>query len=624
MSDWTAVDQVAKDDQGKFMALVGGQWVPAAGGAKSEDGKYMAFGMTAAAPSAPAVPAEPTMTSVLSNAAYKGAAAVPDTLLNAPNRVMNIGRAAFGSAATALGRPDLAPDLKPDPDLARRALEAIGLINPSVQPQGAVQKTADVLTQGAVGGALTGGASVARTVAGAGMGALSSGMAAGAKEATGSDAIGAAAGLLVPAAVAKVAARPNLSPNVRMLADEGVQMTPGQIKGGTLRRIEDAATSVPILGDAIKGAQRRGIESFDAAAINRALKPIGDELPAGLTGNKAIEYAHGKLSDAYDGLLPKLRGDLDATQPVTTGAGPNTPAPTFRQELESLRTAAKDLPPEQRSQLNDVIDKEVIGQFTNGGVASGETLKNIESLLGTLAKKKANSDNYHENTLGLAFQEIQAAMRRMVNSTNPAHEGELAKVNEGYANFKRVQGAASKVNATDGVFSPAQLNQAVRAGDRSKDKARFSEGNALMQDLSNAGKSTLSPTVPDSGTGLRAALLYSLAHPLKAVGLAIPAAAATLPYTGMGQRAIQDLLTTESPNLAAAAQRAVVPLSGTANQGLGLAFPQDQQPQQKKAELPAPAKKGYRVKVLSHDKDGRVAELMILPHDGEEATGTLQ
>lgn len=45
MSDWTQVDQVAKDDAGNYMALTGGKWVPASGGAKSEDGKYMAYGL---------------------------------------------------------------------------------------------------------------------------------------------------------------------------------------------------------------------------------------------------------------------------------------------------------------------------------------------------------------------------------------------------------------------------------------------------------------------------------------------------------------------------------------------------------------------------------------------------
>jgi hypothetical protein len=42
--------------------------------------------------------------------------------------------------------------------------------------------------------------------------------------------------------------------------------------------------------------------------------------------------------------------------------------------------------------------------------------------------------------------------------------------------------------------------------DKSKDKSAFARGNALMQDLGDAGKSVLGNKVPDSGTAQR--LLY--------------------------------------------------------------------------------------------------------------------
>jgi hypothetical protein len=75
-------------------------------------------------------------------------------------------------------------------------MESAGLINPNIQPQGMVQKGIDFATQGAVGGALTGGASLPRAIAGAALGA-GSGVAAGAtQEATGNPALAATAGML--------------------------------------------------------------------------------------------------------------------------------------------------------------------------------------------------------------------------------------------------------------------------------------------------------------------------------------------------------------------------------------------------------------------------------------------
>lgn len=568
-------------------------------------------------------------TAILKNALYKGAAAIPDTLLNAPNNLMNLGKAAYG---VATGQGGDAPEPTPNPDYARRGLEAVGLIDPKVAPRGIVQKAIDYGAQGAVGGALTGGASVARSAIGAGMGALSGEAAGATHELTGNPALTASAGLLAPAAAAKVAGGGvRLSPQAQLLADEGVTLTPGQIKGGAVQRAEDAATSLPVLGDAIKSAQRKGIESFDAAALNRALEPIGAKLPGHLKGNQAVEYTYGKLGDAYDSLLPNLKGDLYATgapkvalqiggnvyearqgevthgqilnrlvrEEPTVIAPPNKPNATIedgwthagkfltreetqkrfgyddtqtpagqaaassrlslKQEIENIRQMGQNLPEPQRGQLGRILDREIIDRFTAQGKASGETLKEIESKLGGIAKRAGKSDDYDVRTMGDAVQEAQNAMRRMVENVNPAYQGELAKINQGYANFKKVQNAASKVGAQEGVFTPAQLHAAVRAGDPSKDKARFSEGNALMQDLSTAGKSTLSQTVPDSGTPMRGALMYSLAHPLRAAGLGVPIAAASLPY--MFPRLTQRLMTNHRPSLAEVASRSSGPVT---------------------------------------------------------------
>lgn len=501
-------------------------------------------------------------TDVLKNSLYKGAAGVADTLLNAPNNLMNLGKAAYGVTAGLGGD---APEPTPNPDLARRGLEAAGLIDPKVVPRGFVQKAIDYGGQGAVGGALTGGASVARTAVGAGMGAISGEAAGATHELTGNPALTAAAGLLAPAAAAKVAGGGvKLSPQAQLLADEGVTLTPGQIKGGAVKRAEDAATSIPVLGDAIKSAQRKGIETFDAAALNRALEPIGAKLPGHLKGNQAVEYTYGKLGDAYDSLLPNLKGDLNAV-PGAGGlpkvAGQAAP-PSFRQEIENIRQIGQNLPEPQRGQLGRILDREIIDRFTGQGKASGETLKDIESKLGGIAKRAGKSDDYDVRTMGDAVQEAQNAMRRMVENVNPTYQGELAKINEGYANFKKVQNAAGRVGANEGVFTPAQLHAAVRAGDPSKDKARFAEGNALMQDLSGAGKAVLSPTVPDSGTPMRAAMMYALSHPVRAAALGVPAGLATLPY--MFPRATQAMMTNHRPTLAEVASRT----SGPATAGV--------------------------------------------------------
>jgi hypothetical protein len=450
-----------------------------------------------------------------------------------------------------MGRPDLAPTLTPNPDFARRGLEAIGLINPDVVPQGPVQKAIDFGVQGAVGGALTGGTSIPRTLIGAGMGTLSSGAAGATQEITGSTPLAIMAGAIAPATAARVAGGPAVRPDVALLKQEGVQMTPGQIKGGFIKTIEDAMTSVPLLGGMVKEAQRRGIVSFDTAAFNRALAPIGETLPKGLTGSAAVSYVQDKLGARYNDIRAKMKGSLDG--PITTGPTlpSQNPQPTLRAELNTILTMGQNLPAAQRKQLNNIIQNEVISRFTPQGVASGETIKNIESKLGNMASVMGRSDNYDIRMLGDAVKETQAALRRMVEIENPRLATELAKTNDGWAQFKIIQEAAASVAAEKGVFTPAQLHAAAKSNDPSKDRSRFARGEALMQDLTGAGKRTLPSNIPDSGTPLR--LLaglgmlgggYGIAHYPVVAGIAgATGVGAALPYTSWGQSVLQRLLT---------------------------------------------------------------------------------
>lgn len=84
--------------------------------------------------------------------------------------------------------------------------------------------------------------------------------------------IGGAAGAKASQLFSK-AAPAAVSPNVRTLTDEGIVLTPGQNAGGVIKAMEDKATSIPIVGDVINAARKRGLTEFNAAAIERAKLP---------------------------------------------------------------------------------------------------------------------------------------------------------------------------------------------------------------------------------------------------------------------------------------------------------------------------------------------------------------
>jgi hypothetical protein len=201
------------------------------------------------------------------------------------------------------------------------------------------------------------------------------------------------------------------------------------------------------------------------------------------------------------------------------------------------------------------------------GVMTSDAYKALESSLGTDARKLASSQNIYDGKIAPAVKQLQGELRDLLRRQAGSHAEDLRAVNAGWANFKRVQNAASKLGAEDGQFTPAQFQNAVRALDKSKDKGAFARGDALGQDLSDAGKSVLSGKVRNSGTAdrlmlgggsfllnpaLGASLVGGGALYTSPVQRALVAAATSRPQSA---QTIADVLRKTSPYLAPASSQ---------------------------------------------------------------------
>lgn len=142
--------------------------------------------------------AKPSNLDVIGNALWKGVASIPDALLNTPTNIANLGIAGFGSAATALGRPDLAPNVLEQPDYIARGLKNVGLIR-DVVPQTAGQRILDVAGQFAGGGLINPAGSLKGMLTNVAVGGLTGAAGQATSEATGSPLAGALASMAVPA-----------------------------------------------------------------------------------------------------------------------------------------------------------------------------------------------------------------------------------------------------------------------------------------------------------------------------------------------------------------------------------------------------------------------------------------
>jgi hypothetical protein len=333
------------------------------------------------------------------------------------------------------------------------------------------------------------------------------------------------------------AIKPVVDSSVQKLVNSGVIPTIGQTIGGYAKRAEDALTSVPIVGDLIKNAQKRSIEDFNTAAINRVLKPIGKSLEKDVEpGYQAVAKAHETVSNAYDELLPKMKASPDKD---------------FLESLSSIKEATSLLPEAQAKQFHTILDH-VINKRMTGDVATGDSVKLIQTELRQYAQKFSGKQNdANSQILGELLNDVKSSFDDLLSRQNPKLAGQLKNINTAYANLTRVERAAASTGAPSGVFTPSQLNTAVKAKDTSLNKRQFSQGKALMQDLSEAGKNVLSQKIPDSGTAYRMLLPYALGGGAAyasdkgyiSPGTALAVIATAGAYSKPGQLALKTLLT---------------------------------------------------------------------------------
>lgn len=469
-------------------------------------------------------------------AGITGLSALPNMVGDAANSLINMGvRGVNNLAGTNI------PQLQMPSQVTQQAMNAVGLPQPQNATERVVQDVAGAMSgaggQVALGRALSGSAApIIQNIGNqlsqaAGTQIIGAGSSAGASGAARENGVGIggqlAAGLLGAAApmVAGRVLAPQTRPEVVTLMNEGITPTPGQIAGGFIQRTEDKARSIPVLGDMITSAQRRGVEDLNRAAYARALQGVPNaEVPKTL-GREAVDDIAKQLGNAYDDVLGKMKFQADQQ---------------FLADMSNVASNVQSLPPKQVSAYRNFLDEKILSQMSSGGAMSGETLKRVEGAISREAKQFSGSPDPFNQKLGEQLQDTLTAFRDSLLRNNPDQAPQLQQLNASYANYARLRDAASRIGSEGGVFTPAQLNSAVRAADKSVAKGGFARGNALMQDLSGAGVNVLGPKYPDSGTAGRMAFAAGSSGALGAInpGALLGLGGASLAYTPPVQKAI--------------------------------------------------------------------------------------
>lgn len=357
---------------------------------------------------------------------------------------------------------------------------------------------------------------------------------------------------------------PEVTPAARQLMNEGVELTGPQAAGGFLKKIEDVLAGSPV-GGSITKARQRGIESFDRAAGDRALAPIGERVPESLSnGHAIINDVEDKLGQAYERVHSGTTLHMD---------------PELQNDLMAVGQQHRTLGPERLQQLQAFIDQNIEEPLRDhGGVIPGDIIHGGASNLRREASNLASDPNAFTRNLGMAVQDVHDAMNAALERQNPGFAAQLQQANTGWANFVRMRQAAATTGAQnfEGTFTPAQFGAATKAADKSAGKGASARGNALGQDLAEAGKGVMPSKIPDSGTAQRAAAMAMIGgHLAVSPQTAILHAILPLLYSPTGVRLQRALLTGQRP---AAIQAMGSPIAGmmpraTATAGLSAMNP---------------------------------------------------
>lgn len=400
----------------------------------------------------------------------------------------------------------------------------------------------------------------------------------------------------------------------RALHDAGIDLTIGQLgraagnlPGKIAAGIEDRLAGFPIVGDIVNAARDRGTLAYNKSVLGRALNTVGEKIPEAIKhGHEMVAYVGDRLSEKYQQLLPKLSAKFDVD---------------FLHGVNDARKITATLPDSRKAQFESILydalhnrmDPATIqavaggknlpavintlpGAYGSGAASaaagkaqpsltlSSTMLKDAESKLNRLATQYRKSMDVDQQRLGEAIGVVRDHLRDLVERQNPAHKGELQALNKGWAQLATAETAAARQGNTTGIFTPKGYAAAARAADNSVRKRATARGQYPNQAITDAAADILPNHTPDSGTAGRASLgLAGLltgggtaaltAHPVLAAG----AGAATIPFTRIGQQAMNRIAFANRP---LALRGAAIPLNQLAKYAPALVAPLAVSPKQ--------------------------------------------
>lgn len=324
--------------------------------------------------------------------------------------------------------------------------------------------------------------------------------------------------------------------NVKLLADEGVIMSPAQRGGRLAKFVEDKFLgSLPVVSEVPKATRDAATNDLRVAAANRVLAPIGANVERGTPINShSIGDIQDLVNTAYDDAIAPLRVQL---------------TPELGRGLDdALSGAAGEVGPEGASQL--AIYADALRQRLAPGLGGQPLKREVQNL-----RKVASNTMAKDPMLGDKFWGIANALDDALSAQNGVAAETFTKARESQALLQRFNDAASRPGVVNGEFNSTQLLSAAKRRGYGTNASNIASGEARLLDLANAGADVLRVETANSGTIPRALSTLGLGGAGIGIGTGAinpvvagaPIVAALAPYIPAVNRGIQSLKMAERP-----------------------------------------------------------------------------
>lgn len=310
-------------------------------------------------------------------------------------------------------------------------------------------------------------------------------------------------------------------PAVQKMRESGVVPTVGQSIGGAINTLEEAASSIPLVGPLFSAPRGRAQDEWQLSLLNRVVRPVGGEVTE--TGTAGVAQARKFIDETYEEAMeamPKMAVTPDVSRAIEKARG------------EAIDLGMNDGAERQFNTImnrvvysripRDVPERVGPSQVRNVDEITAENVKKMESELTKIINAKGTDPQ-----LKAALTRVRAEIRNQAGNQSKEYRDLIEGADYSYAMWKRVVGAQNADVNSEG-FTPAQM---VRSTMRNSSDNVAAQGNGLMQDNAQAAQTVLGNKLNNSGTAER---LAAMALGTGGGAMINPLAAVAAPLLGAG------------------------------------------------------------------------------------------